>query len=513
MNNDINSILDIFEETVDKCGDRIAVVDPSSSINYEEFLKKVKLAGSQILKKISKDIKEEEVGYPIAILADKGIDNLSAMLGSVYAGGFYVSVNPEQPLDRIKKILSVLSPKLFIVEEKYMERVATLQNEVRMCTLEEIYSDKEVDEDSLFSKRKYIKRDNPLYGIFTSGSTGVPKCVLVPEGAVIDFISHFTKTFSFTKEDIIGNQAPFDFDVSIKDIFSALFTGASLVLIPREYFSTPAVLIDYLIDNKVTNLTWAVSALCIISGLKGFSYKVPKDIKRVMFSGEVMPIKQLNIWRENIPNAKYVNLYGPSEITCNCNYYVIDREFEKGERLPLGKVFDGRKVLLLDENDNIIKEEGKTGEICVLGESIAIGYYNNEEETKKHFVEYTYEGKKQRMYKTGDVAIYENGEMYFSGRKDFQIKHMGHRIELEEIERGIDKIDRVYRSICTYDEKRSRITAYYRGDIDKKDLHIFLKEEFPLYMVPNKFVHIKEFILNKNGKIDRKQLLNLEVVE
>lgn len=505
------TVLDKLEETKEKFPTKIAVTEPDKDINFTDFLNKTKNVGKNILSKI--DIKEDEIGYPIAILSDKSIDNLSAMMGSIYAGGFYVSINPEQPLSRIEKIIFVLSPKLFVVSEKYLDRVKSLSNKTKIETLENILKDNKEDDTILNNKRKYINRETPLYGIFTSGSTGVPKCVLVSHGAVIDFITHFTHTFKFDENDIIGNQAPFDFDVSIKDIFSSFFTGASLVLIPREYFSMPSVLIDYLIDKKVTNLTWAVSALLIISGLKGFSYKVPTCIKRVMFSGEVMPIKQLNIWRENIPSAMYVNLYGPSEITCNCTYYIIDREFEKGDRLPLGNVFEGREVILLDENNNIIKEEDKIGEICVLGESIAIGYYNNPIETKKHFVDYNIDNSIKRMYKTGDMAVYFGKEMYFSGRKDFQIKHMGHRIELEEIERGIDKISKVDRSICSYDEKRSRITAFYKGDINKKDLHVILKDKLPLYMVPNKFVHIKEFVLNKNGKIDRKKLLDLEVVE
>ena len=362
--------------------------------------------------------------------------------------------------------------------------------------------------------REKIDRETPLYGIFTSGSTGTPKCVLISHGNAMDFINHFVDTFGFTENDIIGNQAPFDFDVSIKDIVTAYFSGASLVLIPREYFSTPARLLDYICDNHVTNLTWAVSALCIISGLKGFSYRVPTEIKRVMFSGEVMPMKQLLIWQENLPEARFVNLYGPSEITCNCTYFELERKYEKDERLPLGKVFEGRKVRLLDENDKVITEPGITGEICVTGESLAIGYYHNEEQTKAHFVNYTEaDGSVVRMYRTGDMAVIEDdGQMYFAGRKDFQIKHMGHRIELEEIERGVNAIDGIERCICTYDAAKKRITAFYTGSMEKKELHLKLKEKLPVYMVPNRFNHVKEFILNKNGKVDRKVLNDLEVI-
>lgn len=121
--------------------------------------------------------------------------------------------------------------------------------------------------------------------------------------SVIDFTEHFTELFGFDENDVIGNQAPFDFDVSVKDIYPALKTGATLEVIPKKYFTVPKKLLDFLDDRKVTSLTWAVSALCIISMLKGFRYKVPSSIRRVMFSGEVMPVKQLNYWREYLPDA------------------------------------------------------------------------------------------------------------------------------------------------------------------------------------------------------------------
>lgn len=114
---------------------------------------------------------------------------------------------------------------------------------------------------------------------------------------------------------MIGNQAPFDFDVSVKDIYSALKVGATMVIIPKRLFSIPAELLDFLCERRVTTLIWAVSALCLITQLKGFTYKVPSRVNKVLFSGEAMPVKFLTIWQKYLPNASYVNLYGPTEIT------------------------------------------------------------------------------------------------------------------------------------------------------------------------------------------------------
>lgn len=236
-----------------------------------------------------------------------------------------------------------------------------------------------------------------------------------------------------------------------------------------------------------------------------------------MFSGELMPAKQLRIWQDNLPETRFVNLYGPSEITCNCTYYDVDHLVEKGEKLPLGNAFPGRKVLLLNDEDQVVMDAdtGVSGEICVLGESLAREYYHNPEQTEKHFVIFTDEdGNTQRMYRTGDLANWgEDGQMYFAGRKDFQIKHMGHRIELEEIELQINALEGVNQSCCFYDAKRSRLTAYYTGGAEVASVHPMLKEKLPLYMIPSKFRHVKEFRLNKNGKIDRKVLEYLEVIE
>jgi len=215
-----------------------------------------------------------------------------------------------------------------------------------------------------------------------------------------------------------------------------------------------------------------------------------------------------------LPKTTFVNLYGPSEITCNCTYYVLPKEELPEAALPLGQAFSGRQVFLLDEHGQRVTTKNTPGEICVTGESLATGYYHNEAQTAAHFVLYKDEtGEMQRMYKTGDMAMYkEDGELYFCGRKDFQIKHMGHRIELEEVERGIGAISGVERSICSYDSKRQRITAYYTGSVEKKALHLCLKEKLPVYMVPNRFCHVKEFVLNKNGKVDRSRLEQLEEV-
>lgn len=226
-----------------------------------------------------------------------------------------------------------------------------------------------------------------------------------------------------------------------------------------------------------------------------------------MFSGEAMPAKQLRIWQEKLPEAKFVNLYGPTEITCNCTYFPIERQYEDSEKIPAGKAFPGRRVILVDEEGKQVTEPGVQGEICSAGESLANGYYKEPEQTAEKFVLYPVDGTEQRMYRTGDLGSYdEEGNIVFAGRKDFQIKHMGHRIELEEIERAFEKLDGVSRCCCLFDKKRNKLLGFYTGDSEEKEVHQELKRYLPVYMIPAKIRKIDKMPLNKNGKIDRKYL-------
>ena len=536
----MENVLDYLEKTAKKYPTQIAVEDENTSLMWAELVYRAKRIGSVLCDQMKRQ-------DAVVIVAEKSTQTLAHMFGVLYAGGFYVMVDPMQPQDRIQRIFSVLRPSLVIADEKYMENVkqilSTMQKKetedrprlTAMQTLLPSYdvTDK-VTEDSgtaentadqpwndLVAEVKLQKiraKSQPtdiLYGIFTSGSTGMPKGIAVSHGAVIDFISHFTQTFSITKEDRLGNQAPFDFDVSVKDIYSCVMTGATLVPIPRTYFSAPPLLLDYLCDRHVTSLTWAVSALTIISSLGGLKYRVPTEIKRVMFSGEVMPNKQLKLWQEALPDAMFVNLYGPSEITCNCTYHIIDHAVTEGEKLPIGKAFAGRSVFLLDEHHRLITEARRQGEICVSGQSLANGYYNNELETRKQFCYLEKEQlptditgqvltEGQRFYRTGDLGYFdEEGLLYFCGRKDFQIKHMGHRIELEEIEQALDMVPNLKRSCCLMDTAHNRIVAFYLGNVKSAEIRRALKEHVPDYMVPRKFIQAETFPLNKNGKTDR----------
>ena len=387
-----------------------------------------------------------------------------------------------------------------------------IENVVRMETLTQ-GMDSECtgsDENQLQQIRESMIDTDPLYCNFTSGSTGTPKGVLVAHRSVIEFIDQFTEIFDITEADVIGNQAPFDFDVSVKDIYSAMKMGATLVVIPKAYFMFPNSVVDMLDENHVTTLIWAVSALCLLNRLHGLKHKVPADINKILFSGEAMPIRQLHAWQSYYPDAMFVNLYGPTEITCNCTYHILDRTYGEDEKLPIGIPFPNERVFLLDEENHLIEPGsiGKTGELCVAGTTLALGYYRNAAATVKAFVANPLQTDyPETIYRTGDLASYgEDGLLYFAGRKDFQIKHMGHRIELEEIEHALAVIPEIEGAACFYDREKNKVVACYIGIDDKKYLITAMKKKVPDYMVPNVFCKVDMLPLNKNGKTDKKLL-------
>ena len=300
------NVLEYLEKTESVYPDKTAVIDEFGKISYSQLLEKSKRIGSGLAEKI-------KPRQPVAVFCEKGIAALSVFFGIAYAGGFYVLINPELPRYRIEQIQSVLQAEYIITDEEHRAKAQGLVNDENILDIKDL-SLTEMNTAALANIRSKMVDTDPLYANFTSGSTGVPKGVLVGHRSVLDFIDTFTEEFGVNEKDIIGNQAPFDFDVSVKDIYSAIKTGATLVVIPKRLFSSPAQLIDFICEHGITIMIWAVSALCLVSTFHGLDYRVPNSVRGIMFSGEEMPLKHLKSWMTHLPNAEFINLYGPYEL-------------------------------------------------------------------------------------------------------------------------------------------------------------------------------------------------------
>ena len=362
--------LEYLERSAEKYPDKVAFADVKKEITYSEPVVRAKSIGSSLGKRCDKNT-------PIPVFMEKGVDAISLFFGILYGGCFYVMMDLKQPKTRLDHILGTLDVNTIVSSPEFERDLKKLDFQGNTIMLEELEGD--VDED-----------------------------VVVNHRSLIDFIDVFTETFEIDENEIIGNQAPWDFDVSVKDIYSTISKGATMQIIPKQYFSMPAALLDFMVERRVSTIIWAVSAVCIISTLKGFDYKIPTDLKKVMFSGEVMPIKHLNIWKDHLPDVTYVNLYGPTEITCNCTYHVIDKEYEPGQVIPIGESFRNERVFLLDEENKLIEREPNSGlgEICVSGTAVVMGYYNNKEQTERAFCQNPLNDKYlETIYRTGDLGF------------------------------------------------------------------------------------------------------------
>lgn len=496
----MKNVLEYLENSAEKYPEKIIFFDEEHSITYNKFVEYAKRIGSRI-----SNIIGNKTGKPIVVYIDRCIESIEAFMGVVYSGNFYVPIDNSLPEQRKKLIIDTLNPIMIIcLEEEQTELIEDAGN----ILLQDL-KDAPIDMKRLDEIRDNQIDTDPLYAIFTSGSTGVPKGVLVSHRSVLDLIDNFAEVFCFDSENIWGNQAPFDFDVSVKDIYSTMKAGGTMSVIPRRLFSMPLKLVEYLNENQINTAIWATSALVIIANLKTFDKILPKYLKQVMFSGEVMPNKVLNYWRTYLKDIQYVNLYGPTEITCNCTYYIVDRDFANEDSLPIGKKFKNTDILLLDSDRKHEAQKGEIGELCVRGSSLALGYYNNPEKTAEAFIQNPLnDNYPELIYCTGDLVRYnEYGELMFLSRRDFQIKHMGHRIELGEIEVAVNAMDFIEMAVCIYDSEKEKIVLFYQSAQDcQKEIVQALSEVLPKYMWPNRFIRYEKLPLNKNNKIDRTKL-------
>ena len=496
------NVLEYLEATAGRVPDKVAFAGEDCELTFAQLHEKSRSVGSCLLG-------EGISGEPVVVFMSKSAREVAAFFGCIYAGCSYVPIDPEMPRFRTELILRSLAPRAVICEKGSADEVKSYEYSGRIFCYEDIACGG-IDDEALGEIRRRQIDTDPIYIMYTSGSTGVPKGVIACHRSVTDYIEKLSEVLGITQDTVFANQTPLYFDASMKEVYPTIMFGATTFLVPKQLFMFPIKLVEYLNEHKVNTICWVVSALVIVSSLGALKSVKPEYLKTVAFGGEVFPVKQFGRWREALPEAEFFNLYGPTEITGVCCYYRVDREFEKGDTIPVGKAFDNTDVFLLTD-DGRRADIGEQGEICVRGTSVTLGYYNDFERTSEAFVQNPLNDKYPEMiYRTGDIGrLDERGDIVFVSRRDHQIKHMGHRIELGEIEVNVDMQLGVERCCCIYNRQKDRIELFYTGDTEQAQLLAVIKEKLPRYMLPNRITRLEKMPMTVNGKIDRLYLQDL----
>ncbi len=493
------TVLTLLEQTAQRLPEKTAFVEEDGSISYADFTRLCQSIGSGLLAL-------QAEGRPVAVYLEKGIACLAAMLGVAYSGNFYTVIDTHMPPARVQSIFCTLEPAAVLTDAAHAQAAQDFLGGAQLVLFEELCRSA-CNTQALAQVRSRMLDTDPLYVLFTSGSTGVPKGAVVCHRSVLDYARWVERAFHITQETVFASQTPFYFSMSVLDIFTTLCSGATLCIPPKSYFSFPVKLLEYLEEHQVNTIYWVPSALGLIARLKALDYQRPSSLHTILFAGEVMPVKWLNIWRAHYPQALFANLYGPTETTDICAYYVVDRPFREEEPLPIGRACDHCGLLVLDES-GAPAALGERGELCVRGSFLALGYYGMPDKTAESFVQnplnHSYP---ERVYRTGDLVYFNaRGELMYAGRKDYQIKHMGYRIELGEIEAAFSACEGVDTCACLYDAGRDKLVLVYQGNAASKELLSVAKGKLPPYMLPGIVLQTSRMPYNANGKLDRKWL-------
>ena len=488
--------------------DRIALTCDGESMSYKELDKASEAIAAFLLKEFGED------RTPIILYGNKENFMMAVMMAALKSGRAYVPIDISYPKERVEAIQSEVKSKvIFDFSEgiEFKNAKVLRENDIEKIVTE--FFSVNVDE------KEWVKNDENAYILFTSGSTGKPKGVQISSNNLDNFVEWMADYLKLDeREEVFMNQAAYSFDLSVTSIYPGLCYGKTLHGLSKKTLSNLKNMFEDL-GNSNINIwvsTPSFAGMCVVED--SFDHTMLPELKAMVFVGEVLPKTLCEELLNRFPDTRIVNGYGPTEATVAISANDMNRDLLMKEgSLPIGYPMKTSVVKIVDEEGNEVPDNVK-GEIIIIGPSVSKGYFNDLEKTQKSFFYDDYNGQKCRAYRTGDLGYYVDGNLYYCGRKDFQIKLNGYRIEIEDIENNLIRVNNVKNAAVVPVKKNDKI-AYLTAFIELKEDNglsglkngIAIKKELgqlvPSYMVPRNIKIVKEFPTNVNGKIDRKKLL------
>lgn len=482
----------LFEEQVEKLGNQVALRFKDKEFTFTQLNEKVNQLAYYL-----REVKNITQGDFVVVKLPRSEHMIIALMAIIKAGGTYIPVEPQYPKERINFIVADSKCK-FLIDEETLEIIS-----------EELASFPKNNPENT------NKITDLAYVLYTSGSTGNPKgCMITYEG-VTNRIDWMWNEYHYSSNDVILQKTTFTFDVSVWEIFMPLCWGTKMVLCEQEDISSPQRILNLIETQAVTSLHFVPSMLNMFIASLANTDKIANklaSLRAVITSGEALTPTIVNDWYTKIAAAPIYNLYGPTEASIDVTYF---NTAKGNEIIPIGKPIWNTQIYILSDSGEI-QPIGLTGEICIAGKGLALGYLNNPELTSQKFVHNPYHPG-EKMYKTGDLGMWlPDGNVEYVGRKDFQVKIRGFRIELEEIETALNKHPQITNSVVLDHTHETNGDKYLVGylvantELVKEELNVWLGNKLPVYMIPSNFVVVDAIPLTNSGKVDRNKLRSIE---
>jgi len=500
----------VFAESAKEEPSQVIIRDGERAFTFGDVLREETALAERIASLVG-----ETTCRPIAVFLSKCAETIIADTAIIHTGNAYMNMDVKTPSERLANVLKMAQPLLVLTDEAHKKNISgAAEGIVRVVTLEEI-RDAEVPYVDFTKRLSHMIDTDPFCLINTSGSTGTPKGVVLNHKSFFDFLDCAKETWNLTGHEVMGFLSPVIFDIYSFELCMLYMNRATMVLIPDTWTMFPVKILELLEKEHVSFFFWVPTIMVNIANMGLLDKFTLPDLRMVWFAGEVFPTKQFNQWYHKLaPRTRFMNLYGPIEITLDCTWFEITRDIPDNEPIPIGFACENTDILVLNAENKLVTGS-EEGELCVRGTSLAMGYYNNPEKTAAAFTQNPLNtAYPEVIYRTGDIVQYNaRGEIVFKGRKDSLVKHSGYRIELTEIEHVIVNTLKLVANGCVvYNFKAKEITLFYEAEqeLNPALVRCQIAAALPKYMIPSVYIREESLPRGGTGKIDR-ALLNKRI--